>query len=69
MLRAICERFLSRSPRQAGWIPRSGLVADSVAMRAPFALRARKVLEQLCLRQITGRLERLAHGSRRPTTS
>jgi flagellar biosynthesis protein FlhG len=66
-LRGICERFLSRSPRQAGWIPRSNVVAESAAERTPFALRARKALEQLCLRQITGRLERLASGARGST--
>ncbi|MEZ6016028.1 MAG: AAA family ATPase [Planctomycetota bacterium] len=58
-LRQVCERFLSRSPRQAGWIPRSTAVSASVADQAPFALGARRALEQLCLRQISGRLERL----------
>ena len=58
-LRSVCERFLSRSPRQAGWIPRSPAVATSAATQSPFALRSRPALEQLCLRQITGRLERL----------
>jgi len=58
-LRQVCERFLSRSPRQAGWIPRSSAVSASVADQAPFALGARRALEQLCLRQISGRLERL----------
>tara|TARA_R110002126_G_scaffold28577_2_gene95310 strand:+ start:3387 stop:4217 length:831 start_codon:yes stop_codon:yes gene_type:complete len=59
-LRAICERFLCRSPRQAGWIPRSAAVADSLARRAPFALDPRRALEKLCLEQISGRLSRLA---------
>ena len=58
-LRVICERFLSRSPRQAGWIPRSPAVARSASTQSPFALRRRNALEHLCLRQITGRLERL----------
>lgn len=58
-LRSVCERFLARSPRQAGWIPRSRGVADSAAKRAPFALRPSRNLEHLCLRQISGRLERL----------
>ena len=58
-LRAICERFLARSPRQAGWIPRSPRVAESAARQAPFVRGERRVLEELCLRQITGRLERL----------
>jgi flagellar biosynthesis protein FlhG len=59
-LRAICERFLCRSPRQAGWIPRSKVVADSLARRAPFALGSVQALERLCLEQISGRLTRLA---------
>lgn len=58
-LRAICERFLSRSPRQAGWIPRSPAVEHSAAAQAPFALGRGRALEQLCLRHIAGRLERL----------
>lgn len=58
-LRQVCERFLSRSPRQAGWIPRSSAVSASVADQTPFAMGARRALEQLCLRQISGRLERL----------
>lgn len=58
-LRAVCERFLSRSPRQAGWMPRSQAVARSAASQSPFALAGRGGLEQLCLRQIAGRLERL----------
>jgi len=58
-LRSICERFLCRSPRQAGWIPRSPRVAESATTQVPFVLNRRKALEQLCLRQITGRLERL----------
>jgi flagellar biosynthesis protein FlhG len=58
-LRGICERFLCRSPRQAGWIPRSLAVARSAASQAPFALRRGRDLETLCLRQISGRLQRL----------
>lgn len=58
-LRSICERFLARSPRQAGWIPRSMNVAESAARQAPFALADRKALEQLCLTQISSRIGRL----------
>jgi len=60
-LRSISERFLCRSPRQAGWIPRSKVVAESLTRRAPFALGPRKALEKLCLEQITGRLSRLTN--------
>ena len=58
-LRAICQRFLARSPRQAGWIPRSARVAESGSRQAPFALAERRALEQHCLSQISGRLGRL----------
>lgn len=64
-LRAICERFLARSPRQAGWLPRSPVVQRSGSLQTPFVLRPRRALEQVCLRQIAGRLERLA-GARTP---
>jgi len=59
-LRSICERFLARSPRQAGWMPRSVQVERSAARQTPFALSERRSLEQLCIAQIAGRLERLA---------
>jgi flagellar biosynthesis protein FlhG len=58
-LRAVCERFLARSPRQAGWIPRSKSVASSTQGRLPFVLKSRNALEGICLRQLAGRLKRL----------
>ncbi|MEZ6018780.1 MAG: AAA family ATPase [Planctomycetota bacterium] len=54
-LRQVCERFLARAPRQAGWIPRSRTVAQSGQGAGPFANRGKRGLEQLCLRQIAGR--------------
>ncbi|MEM9800632.1 MAG: AAA family ATPase [Planctomycetota bacterium] len=63
-LRSICERFLARSPRQAGWLPRSPAVARSVAEQSPFALRTRRALEQVCLHQIASRLVRRAPAGR-----
>lgn len=59
-LRSICERFLARSPRQAGWLPRSAQVALSGEDQLPFALRPKRALEQHCIGQIVSRLERLA---------
>lgn len=59
-LRSICERFLARSPRQAGWLPRSVQVAQSGANQTPFALKPKRALEQLCIGQIASRLGRLA---------
>lgn len=62
-LRGVCERFLARSPRQAGWIPRSRGVSDSAERRNPFALGSKRALEHLCLRQISGRLGRMCASS------
>lgn len=59
-LRAICERFLARSPRQAGWLPRSAAVERSQSEGSPFVLKPRKALENVCMAQITGRLTGLA---------
>ncbi|MEM8709395.1 MAG: AAA family ATPase [Planctomycetota bacterium] len=58
-LRAICERFLARSPRQAGWMPRSVHIERSASNQKPFALSSRRALEQLCIGHIANRLERL----------
>lgn len=58
-LRSICERFLARSPRHAGWLPRSMAVEHSAQRQAPFALGRRRGLEQLCLTQIAKRVERV----------
>jgi len=37
-LRAVCERFLARSPRLLGWLPRCAAVRDGVWSEVPFAL-------------------------------
>ncbi len=58
-LRQVCERFLARTPRQAGWIPRSRSVAQSSLRAKPFVGGAQRGLEQLCLRQIAGRFRNL----------
>ena len=58
-LRAICERFLARSPRQAGWLPRSVQVARCATEQTPFALRPKRALEQHCIVQIARRLDGL----------
>ncbi len=59
-LRSICVRFLSRAPRQAGWLPRSQVVARSALHQRPFALEGDRGLEALCLRQLTQPLVRQA---------
>ena len=58
-LRQVCERFLARTPRQAGWIPRSRSVSQAAQVAAPFVGVSKRGLEQLCLRQIAGRFRTL----------
>lgn len=64
-LRAVCERFLCRSPRLAGWLPLSAQVARSARLQRPFALDGRDDLAQRCLTRISERLERVLSGSAR----
>ncbi|QDV05023.1 Septum site-determining protein MinD [Planctomycetes bacterium Poly30] len=59
-LRTICERFLARSPRQAGWLPRSVHIERCSSHQSPFALTPKRALEQLCISQIASRLTHLA---------
>jgi flagellar biosynthesis protein FlhG len=68
-LRAVCERFLARSPRSAGWMPTSRTIARSVRTRKPFALACASDeldggLATRCLKRLAARLERLCVGSR-----
>jgi flagellar biosynthesis protein FlhG len=55
-LRAVCERFLCRSPRLIGWLPRSRAIARSAREQRPFALESAAQLERACLRRIGARL-------------
>ena len=57
-LRGVCERFLVRSPRLAGWLPRSGVVGASIAAQRPFALDRPLCLENHCLRRLSERVMR-----------
>lgn len=61
-LRAVCERFLSRSPRSAGWMPSSPAVSQSAARRRPFALDPDGGLPWSCLARLATRVERLCLG-------
>ena len=63
-LRAVCERFLARAPRQAGWMPRAREVSASAVRQRPFALEAPRSLACACLRELAGRLERLRSSRR-----
>lgn len=58
-LRSVCERFLCRSPRVAGWLPRAPEVARAAQMQRLFALEGRDGLAQRCLNRIAERLERV----------
>ena len=57
-LAEVCRRFLARSPRLAGWLPRSARVADAVRRRAAFVLAARRDGTPMPEREC---VERLAH--------
>jgi flagellar biosynthesis protein FlhG len=58
-LRLVCERFLSRSPRNAGWMPASGAVEIAARFQRPFALDPRATLAHTCLDALAARLSRL----------
>ena len=59
-LRGVCERFLARSPRLAGWLPRSsGVLQSSMSQRPFIGHRAQKqALETRCVLNLAKRLER-----------
>jgi len=57
-LRQVCEQFLARSPRLAGWLPRSRLVQQGCASQRPFVGVGTNTLEQQCLRRLSERLQR-----------
>ncbi len=57
-LRSICERFLARSPRMAGWLPRAAAVRSACRERRPVAARDSNTLVQHCLRRLAKRIER-----------
>lgn len=62
-LRTVCERFLARSPRTAGWMPASTAIARSAALQQPFALAATDGLASGQLARLVARLERLCLGA------
>ncbi|MBJ02653.1 MAG: hypothetical protein CMK00_07275 [Planctomycetes bacterium] len=61
-LKKVCERFLARSPRSAGWLPRAASIGRSGAGGDPFVLGEHKSLASNCLHQLAGRLTRLWEG-------
>ena len=59
-LGTVCRRFLSRSPRLAGWMPRARTVLLSVAAQEPFVLRDPRSLAARCMRRLARRYSHLA---------
>ncbi len=58
-LRTVCEQFLARSPRMAGWLPRTAAVrAACLEQRAVSAARRRNTLEHHCLQRLSRRVQR-----------
>jgi len=68
-LSSVAERFLARSPKLAGWMPRSAALARSVREHRPIGgsdrAPADAILPRSCLQSLAGRLERLC--GRSPT--
>jgi flagellar biosynthesis protein FlhG len=62
-LRGVCERFLARSPKSAGWLPMCSAVARSAGLQRPFALERGATLARSCLAQLGARVARLAQVS------
>jgi flagellar biosynthesis protein FlhG len=63
-LAGVCERFLARSPRMAGWLPASRAIARSATDQRPFADEehadgGRRALVTSCLGRLVERLEAL----------
>ncbi len=55
-LRAVCERFLARSPRFFGWLPRSHGVLTAALRQEPFCLADPRSTATRALRRLTERL-------------
>jgi len=55
--RSTCERFLARSPRMAGWLPRSARVADACRKQRPFALGQSGDLERGAVQKLARRVQ------------
>ena len=67
-LRLVCERFLARSPRLAGWLPRSRVIRAACGRQHAFATGDRNSLEHSCVRRLAERVARQFPG-RRPALS
>jgi flagellar biosynthesis protein FlhG len=63
-LSAVCERFLARAPRLAGWLPRSHRIQEACRRQTLFALAgsghgAARGLEAHCIEALARRVARL----------
>ncbi len=63
-LAGVCERFLAREPRLAGWLPRSARIQQSCRRRTLFSQSGQRGLELHCLGELARRVALL---SPRPT--
>jgi flagellar biosynthesis protein FlhG len=63
-LRAVSERFLARSPRMAGWLPRAAAIHGACRDPRPLRQQERNSLLNHCLRQLSRRVERCAAAAR-----
>lgn len=55
-LAGVCRRFLARSPRLLGWMPRSRVVLQSVISQTPFVLSQRNSLPAQSVARLARRL-------------
>lgn len=55
-LRTVSERFLARSPRWAGWVPESRVLAESFRRRGQAADEVREPCAEDCLTRLARRL-------------
>ncbi len=67
-LRDVAQRFLTRSPRWAGWLPESASVTESCRAQRPFGAETRATSAHACLDALAARFartRRVACGGRR----
>lgn len=62
-LRGVCERFLCRRPRTAGWVPLAAEVPRTEKGPQASALGGHKSLYSSCLQRLAGRVSRLLGGT------
>lgn len=65
-LRGVCERFLARSPRLAGWLPRCAGIASAALRQRPFVLSEPRSLASRCVELLAERLSRSCDLSQQP---